>query len=208
MQITLKREAACAECGARLPVGSPARWYRNGTIYGVNCHNGNATVKPTDKWAEVIHQANAAARQAYSEYKEEHYKSPQYVVEEHQDMLNDNSPVVKQYPIADLCGFVWIELRLKDGCNRDFISWFKAHGKIQPERGSGRTWQIHGHGLLGGAELCYYPDSGKWSYPWRLHLDGVGHGNCAFGAAIASQRAAGKVLSDAGLEVWCRDRMD
>jgi len=41
--ITLKYEAVCADCGAKLPVGATARWYGRGRIYGVGCHE-----KPED----------------------------------------------------------------------------------------------------------------------------------------------------------------
>jgi hypothetical protein len=36
--ITLKRAASCADCGTTLPVGTRARWYRNGSVYGLDCH--------------------------------------------------------------------------------------------------------------------------------------------------------------------------
>jgi hypothetical protein len=38
MTITLKRAATCAQCGAALPVGARASWYRNGAVYGLTCH--------------------------------------------------------------------------------------------------------------------------------------------------------------------------
>ena len=38
MLITLTRESTCADCGATLPVGTRAKWYRNGTTYGLSCH--------------------------------------------------------------------------------------------------------------------------------------------------------------------------
>ena len=38
MHITLKHEASCAECGAMLPAGTKARWFRNGDVYGNMCH--------------------------------------------------------------------------------------------------------------------------------------------------------------------------
>jgi hypothetical protein len=38
MTITLKREATCRECGAHLARGTRASWYRNGALYGLNCH--------------------------------------------------------------------------------------------------------------------------------------------------------------------------
>ena len=36
--ITLKFEGKCADCGATLPVGSTARWYGRGRVYGFDCH--------------------------------------------------------------------------------------------------------------------------------------------------------------------------
>jgi len=36
--ITLKRPAVCHDCGARLAVGTPARWYRSGAVFGLTCH--------------------------------------------------------------------------------------------------------------------------------------------------------------------------
>lgn len=38
MTITLKHEAQCRDCGAVLPAGTKARWFRNGDIYGNACH--------------------------------------------------------------------------------------------------------------------------------------------------------------------------
>lgn len=38
MVITLRRAGKCAECGAALPAGVRARWYRNGAVYGLDCH--------------------------------------------------------------------------------------------------------------------------------------------------------------------------
>ncbi len=38
MTITLKRPANCKECGAPLPAGTRANWYRNGDVYGYDCH--------------------------------------------------------------------------------------------------------------------------------------------------------------------------
>lgn len=36
--ITLKYAGVCADCGARLPAGSRARWYGRGKVYGLTCH--------------------------------------------------------------------------------------------------------------------------------------------------------------------------
>jgi len=41
--ITLKYAGRCADCGAHLPVGTRAKWYGRGKVYGLNCHsNGKA----------------------------------------------------------------------------------------------------------------------------------------------------------------------
>jgi hypothetical protein len=36
--ITLKFAGKCADCGAVLPVGTTARWYGRGRVYGLTCH--------------------------------------------------------------------------------------------------------------------------------------------------------------------------
>lgn len=36
--ITLKYAGKCADCGAVLEVGTTARWYGRGRIYGLDCH--------------------------------------------------------------------------------------------------------------------------------------------------------------------------
>lgn len=38
MIVELQRDGTCAECGAALPAGTRARWYRNGAVYGIDCH--------------------------------------------------------------------------------------------------------------------------------------------------------------------------
>ena len=37
-EITLKRPATCADCGAKLKKGDSARYYGRSRIYGLNCH--------------------------------------------------------------------------------------------------------------------------------------------------------------------------
>jgi hypothetical protein len=36
--LRLKYPATCKDCGADLPVGSRARWYGRGRVYGTECH--------------------------------------------------------------------------------------------------------------------------------------------------------------------------
>ena len=42
MIITLRRAAICRECGATLPAGVRANWYKNGAVYGLTCHSKSA----------------------------------------------------------------------------------------------------------------------------------------------------------------------
>ena len=37
--ISLRYPAVCADCGASLPAGSPARFYGRGRVYGTECHS-------------------------------------------------------------------------------------------------------------------------------------------------------------------------
>lgn len=64
MTITLKREATCAECGAAIPAGTRANWYRNGDVYGYDCHARTPkaerpTRQPFRRWDNAGHRASA-----------------------------------------------------------------------------------------------------------------------------------------------------
>ena len=37
--IEISKRATCYDCGADLPIGSRARCYRGGKVYGVDCHS-------------------------------------------------------------------------------------------------------------------------------------------------------------------------
>ena len=37
--ITLKFAGTCKECGTALPVGTKAKWYGRGVVYGLTCHD-------------------------------------------------------------------------------------------------------------------------------------------------------------------------
>ncbi len=51
--ITLKFEGKCADCGAVLAVGSRARWYGRGRVYGLDCHEDTRdTTKTHDPMEE------------------------------------------------------------------------------------------------------------------------------------------------------------
>ena len=62
MTITLKREAVCAQCGAKLEAGQEARWYRNGAVYGLACHP--QITKPRASKRAVIRRDRGEVAQA------------------------------------------------------------------------------------------------------------------------------------------------
>ena len=59
--ITLKYAGTCADCGAELPVGSQARYYGRGRVYGTECHpdrsggrNGRTAYESGDRSAGAV----------------------------------------------------------------------------------------------------------------------------------------------------------
>ena len=46
--ITLKFAGKCVDCGAVLPVGTTARWYGRGRVYGLTCHEDSRQVQHAD----------------------------------------------------------------------------------------------------------------------------------------------------------------
>jgi len=42
--INLKFAANCKDCGAYLPVGTKARWYRKSGTFGIGCHEKDGTI--------------------------------------------------------------------------------------------------------------------------------------------------------------------
>lgn len=147
----------------------------------------------------ILKLADQAASKAYKDYRDNNYKEPRYAVVQHTNPLDDSSPVEKAWPMRDLCGFVWLDLKLKG--NEKFISWFKKTGKI--DNSYNRK-----HYEIGGFSLGYSPHCSVWSYPWTLNLPGIGCGNGAISAAEESARAAVEVLGKHGVEVHMQSRLD
>ena len=51
------------------------------------------------------------------------------VVEQHSNMMNDNSPVVKSWVVSGgVCGFAWINIK---PANSKFAKWLKANNIVQ-----------------------------------------------------------------------------
>lgn len=65
MYITLKFDAECADCGATLPAGTRARYFRDGSVYGDKCHRWDASELPRstrEKFLVVVQRLAAAVR--------------------------------------------------------------------------------------------------------------------------------------------------
>lgn len=209
MIITLKRTGKCADCGRELKAGTKAKWYRNGAIYCLDGHNGKASNpgenKPQTDWLAILNEANAAAAKAYDDFAAKHYQKPNFAVVQHADPLDDTSPVVKAYPMTDVCGFVWLELKNKDKdydgnsiLNKRFIADFKRFGKeTEPH-----------HWKWGEFRLSYHKDCSVWSYPWELRAPAVGYGNGTMSASESAGRAFVVVMDKYGVDVCNRSRMD
>ena len=209
MIITLRRDGKCADCERELAAGTKAKWYKNGAIYCLDGHNGNGKTagesKPQTDWLAILKEANAAAAKAYSEFATEYYKEPAFAVVEHENQLDDSSPIVKAYPMNDVCGFVWLELgnRSKDYngkaiLNKRFIADFKRFGK---------ETEAH-HWAWGNFRLTYSSYRSVWSDPWILHAPAVGYGNCSMSAMEHAARAFAVVMDGYGVDVCNRSRID
>ncbi len=67
--IRLKFAGTCADCGAHLPVGAPARWYGRGKVYGTECHGEKPGTRRGGMTAYEL--GEAAARGEISEERAE-----------------------------------------------------------------------------------------------------------------------------------------
>lgn len=51
------------------------------------------------------------------------------IVQQHENMLDDNSPLAKEWYVADgVCGFAWVKVR---PANSAFVKWVVASGKTR-----------------------------------------------------------------------------
>jgi hypothetical protein len=71
------------------------------------------------------------------------------VVEQHTNMLNDNSPVKKAWCVPDgVCGFAWISLKANTPSNRSFLNDMKRagflgeHGKFSKSYNGGYQYWV------------------------------------------------------------------
>lgn len=109
------------------------------------------------------------------------------IVEQHANVLNDNSPVIKSWVAnGGVCGFCWINFKANTTENRKFLAGLKKAGLVGDENGNA-VWN---KSYTGGFQ--YWVSDGGQSLQRKE----------AFG------RAFNKVLTDNGITSYVGSRMD
>lgn len=62
--ITLRYATYCKECGTHLPVGSKAKYYGSGRVYGTECHS-KPTAKKSDKYISNFYYSPSTGNEWY-----------------------------------------------------------------------------------------------------------------------------------------------
>lgn len=106
------------------------------------------------------------------------------VVEQHVNMVDDNSPVAKNWLVADgACGFAWINFKANTTPNRKFLAGLKKAGLCGEHKEWGKAY------------------TGGYSY-W------VGQGNQSIQKKEAFARAFADVLKNHGITCYVGSRLD
>jgi hypothetical protein len=122
------------------------------------------------------------------------------VVSQHADLLNDNSPAVRRYFVADgPCGFAWIKIPTRRArptdkgynatLNVQFANWLKAQGKVQGRRN----------------DEMLFPERTSYTGGVDIWVSGFGQSvqkKEAYAAAFAG------VLNAAGITAYADSRLD
>jgi len=110
------------------------------------------------------------------------------VVQQHANQLDDNSEVVKEWYVpTGVCGFAWVNFKVKSGNSRKFLSFLKKKG-LAGDINSHAEWH----------KDSYYGGYTKWISDYGQSME--------LKAAYANAYAA--VLHDAGISAYGHSRMD
>lgn len=143
---------------------------------------GNKNVEKYNDAARIMEEAIEAGNNALNEAK----PTPM-VVQQHASVLDDNSPVQKEWVIdGGVCGFAWISFKANTTANRKFLAGLKKAG-LAGEKQNGAVW---GKSYQGG-----------YSY-W------VAQGGQSMERKQAFAHAFADVLEKNGLKVYVGSRMD
>jgi len=140
-------------------------------------------------WAlDLIKKAEAAGAEAMQELIDSNEVAPM-IVQQHADMMNDNSPVTEQWVVeGGCCGFASIRVKCTNGPSRKFISQLKKAGLAGGEN-SHKDW----------SKSSYYGGFMK-------SFSGIGGQSLAYKEAYAYTYA--NILTAEGINTWVWTRMD
>jgi len=209
--ITLKWPATCADCGADLPVGTRARYYGRGRVYGIECHeqnprqngrrakrNGNgaarANRKPTVDYAAILAEAKDAGMAALERKRDA--------------MIADVNAGRAGYVIKDgftkepvgflpgLCGFAWVRVKpVNKGNGARLWRWLQ---KQYPPADTGKPYPFKNH---------YFDGWGKDNYGGGI-THWIHEGGQSVDAKKAYARAMAHVLCSHDIPATSGSRLD
>ena len=140
-------------------------------------------------WAlKLIKEAEAAGSEALQNLIDSNKVEPM-VVQQHENMMDDNSPVAEQWVVAGgPCGFASIRVKCVNGPSRKFVAQLKKAG-LAGDRNSFKDWSksdyyggyMKSFSVIGGQSLAY-----KSAYAYAYE----------------------GVLAEAGISTWVWTRMD
>jgi len=171
-------------------------WKKSGrdnpmTVGAVSNKTPGVGGKPYDdsRWAlDLIKKAELAGEEALRKLIESKKVAPM-VVQQHENMADDNSPVAQEWVVpGGPCGFAMIRVKMVNGPSRKFINQLKKAG-LAGGRNSHRDWSksdyyggfMKSFSMVGGQSLAY-----KTAYAYAYE----------------------GVLAEAGINTWVWSRMD
>jgi hypothetical protein len=143
---------------------------------------------PEKDWLSVYNTACKSGRDALDKVT-----PVPMVVQQHKNILNDNSPVTKEWYIeGGVCGFAWVSINIRKGksnkgTTRDFITAMKKSGIVGD--------------IKDGCSITY-SDYEK-GYLFFVH-----DGGQSLQRKEAYAQAAAEVLRNNGINAYSRSRMD
>lgn len=168
-------------------------WEESGTS---NPMSVGAVVKKTrpsktiaGTWAlKLIKAAEAAGKKALDELVASGKVVPM-VVQQHENMMDDNSPVAEQWVVpGGPCGFASIRVKCVDAPSRKFVNQLKKAG-VAGDRNSHCDW----------SKSDYYGG-------YMKSFSGIGGQSMIYKETYA--HAYARVLDEAGIDTWVWSRMD
>ncbi len=145
-----------------------------------------------EQFEQLLEKATQSGLKKFNQLVAEFDANPKYVVQEHKDMLDDSSPVVKSYALPELCGYV----TMRTGGNDPLAKAFRKFGdKLTDDWSEKITYKIGdwrgGKAYGGGYSYSYWGKLGQ-----------------GIDSKTAFYNEVERILSDAGFGAWLQSRLD